>query len=226
MLPEPRIDAQRAGLERALVEAARARLAAGPWPSPDAAALALRPLLTGSGSTDAVLKAMAGRIDAATGRPLVVCGGLAQALAADRYGLTARPLAVTEAALKAVEDGGRALIDLTHDRPWWGRLLARRDLRIVAALPDDRQGRPRALMVSGQTPGPTGDDRSFWVTDSGWSDGRIVQALSDVGLAAEPLAASGGLKLFTLAGYVQAEDGRLDGAPGSLSGVIGAAPLF
>jgi hypothetical protein len=29
-----------------------------------------------------------------------------------------------------------------------------------------------------------------------------------------------------LAGYVQAEDGRLHDAPGSLSGVIGAAPLF
>jgi len=226
MLAEPEIDAERAQLERALAEAAGARLTAGAWPSPDAAALALRPLLTGSDATDAVLKAMAGRIDAATGRPLVVCGGLAQTLAADRYGLTARPLAVADAALKAVENGARALIDLTHDRPWWGRLLARPDLRIVAALPDDRQGRPRALMVSGQAPGPTGDDRSFWVTDSGWSDDRIVQALSAAGLAGEPLAASGGLKLFLLAGYVQAEDGRLDGAPGSLSGVIGAAPLF
>ena len=81
-------------------------------------------------------------------------------------------------------------------------------------------------MVSGQTPGPTGDDRSFWVTDSGWSDGRIVQALSDVGLAAEPLAASGGLKLFMLTGYVQVDDGRLKSAPGRMSGVIGAAPIF
>ena len=81
-------------------------------------------------------------------------------------------------------------------------------------------------MVGRETTGPTGDDRSFWVTDSGWSDGRIVEALSDAGLAAEPLAASGGLKLFMLAGYVQVEDGRLHGAPGSLSGVIGAAPLF
>jgi hypothetical protein len=40
------------------------------------------------------------------------------------------------------------------------------------------------------------------------------------------LIAAGGLKLFMLAGYVQAEDGRLASAPGSLSGVIGAAPQF
>ena len=40
------------------------------------------------------------------------------------------------------------------------------------------------------------------------------------------LIAAGGLKLFMLAGYVQAEDGRLASAPGSLSGVIGAAPIF
>jgi hypothetical protein len=34
------------------------------------------------------------------------------------------------------------------------------------------------------------------------------------------------LKLFVLTGYVQAEDIRLDGAPGGLTGVIGAAPVF
>ncbi|HWW12137.1 MAG TPA: hypothetical protein VN018_06455, partial [Brevundimonas sp.] len=57
-------------------------------------------------------------------------------------------------------------------------------------------------------------------------NGRIVEALGDAGLAATPLIEAGGLKLFVLAGYVQAEDGRLNGAPGTLSGVIGAAPLF
>ena len=36
----------------------------------------------------------------------------------------------------------------------------------------------------------------------------------------------GGLMLFVLTGYVQAEDIRLDGAPGGLTGVIGAAPVF
>ena len=225
MLREPEIDAALTALDRAVVEAVRARLTAGGWPSGDAAAIALRPLLAGCGPVEAAaVKAVMGRLDAAR-VSIVSGGGLAQALASDRFGRAARPVADAETALKAVDGGARAVLDL-GGRPWWGRLLARPDLRIVMALPDDRLSRPQAFVVGRETTGPTGDDRSFWVTDSGWSDGRIVEALSDAGLAAEPLAASGGLKLFMLAGYVQAEDGRLDGAPGSLSGVIGAAPLF
>ena len=87
-------------------------------------------------------------------------------------------------------------------------------------------GTPRALLVGTEAPGPTGDDRTFWVTDSGWPDARIVEAMGQAGLAAEFLAGGGGLKLFVLTGYVQAEDIRLDGAPGGLTGVIGAAPVF
>jgi hypothetical protein len=74
--------------------------------------------------------------------------------------------------------------------------------------------------------GPTGDDRTFWITDSVLAPGRITAALGAAGLAATPLIEAGGLKLFALAGYVQARDGRLDDAPGSLKGVIGAAPVF
>jgi hypothetical protein len=81
-------------------------------------------------------------------------------------------------------------------------------------------------MVAAAATAPTGDDRTFWTTDSRLPDADIVERLSGAGLAAEPLAAAGGLKLFMLAGYVQAEDGRLANAPGDLSGVIGAAPLF
>ena len=44
------------------------------------------------------------------------------------------------------------------------------------------------------------------------------------GVAATLLADSGGLKLFSLAGFYQADDERLARAPGRLSGVIGAAP--
>ena len=149
------------------------------------------------------------------------------ALAADRFGFAAvRPAGDPEAALSALAPGGCALIDLAAAKPWWGRLLARNDLFVIGALPDDRAGRPRSLMVATDAPGPTGDDRTFWITDSAWPDAQIVEALSAAGLAAEPLAASGGLKLFMLTGYVQAEDGRLTNAPGALSGVIGAAPLF
>ena len=117
-------------------------------------------------------------------------------------------------------------MDLTPASAWWGRLLAEPALRVVAALPDHGAGLPRALLVQRAEPGPTGDDRTFWATDSGLPEARIVAALGDLGLAATPLPAAGGLKLFALAGYVQAEDGRLASAPGDLNGVIGAAPLF
>jgi len=226
LLDEPETNESLLALDRALVEAVRARVAAGPRDRADAAAIALRQLLDGASPAEAAaVKAVWGRVEAATGPALVVCGGLAQALVVDRYGLGSRPMSADDA-LKAVEAGARAVIDLSPDRPWWGRLLARPELKIVAALPDDRRGRPQAFVVSKEMSGPTGDDRSFWVTDSGWSETKIVEALGEAGLVADPLAAAGGLKLFVLTGYVQAEDGRLKSAPGRLNGVIGAAPIF
>jgi len=226
LLEQAREDADLTALDRALVEAVRARIAAGPRDRADGSVISLRGLMADAAPAEAaVLKAVWGRVEATTGPGLIVGGGLAQALAADRYGLGARPMAADEA-LKAVEGGSRALLDLSSDRAWWGRLLARPELRIVAALPDDRRTRPQAFLVSKEISGPTGDDRSFWVTDSGWSETKIVEALAETGLVADPLAAAGGLKLFMLAGYVQAEDGRLKSAPGRLNGVIGAAPVF
>jgi len=52
----------------------------------------------------------------------------------------------------------------------------------------------------------------------------VAETLSRDGVAADLLSEAGGLKLFTLAGYYQADDERLARAPGRLSGVIGAAP--
>ncbi|MFN7128723.1 MAG: hypothetical protein ACK4OJ_06620 [Brevundimonas sp.] len=226
LLEEPQDDAVLSGLDRAVVEAVRARVAAGPRDRFDAGVLALRDLTADLAPSErSALKALWGRIEAATGPSLVTCGGLALALATDRYGLGARPLSADDA-LKAVEGGSRAMLDLTSDRPWWGRLLARPELTIVAALPDDGRARPQAFLVSKEISGPTGGDRTFWVTDSGWSETKIVEALGEAGLVADPLAAAGGLKLFVLTGYVQAEDGRLSNAPGRLTGVIGAAPIF
>lgn len=227
MLREPPPDEARLALDRAVVEAVRARLAAGPRETPDADAIALRTALAGLAPAEAAAaRAVLGRIEAAEGPPLVVWGPASQVLAADRYGLVARLAARPETALQAVRDGGRALMDLAPASAWWGRLLAEPALRIVAALPDHGAGPPRALLVRKAAPGPTGDDRTFWATDSALPDGRIVAALGEAGLAAEPLLAAGGLKLFVLAGYVQAEDGRLASAPGDLTGVIGAAPVF
>jgi len=226
-LTEPQADAERLALDRAVAEAVRQRVVAGRRPTPDADAIALRRLLTDTTpAATAVVRAVLGRIDAATGAPLIVWGSASQMLAADRFGLTARTAVEPEQALTAVRNGARALMDLTSGKAWWGRLLAEPALRVVAALPDDRHGQPRALMIQRTEPGPTGDDRTFWVTDSPLPDARIVETLGVAGLAASPLIAAGGLKLFMLAGYVQTEDGRLASAPGSLSGVIGAAPLF
>ncbi|MBA4803584.1 MAG: hypothetical protein H2038_02905 [Brevundimonas sp.] len=227
MLREPTADARLDALDAAVAEAVRARLAGGVRASPDAEAIALRALLARLTPAEAAaVRAVLGRLDAAAGPPLAVWGPASQVLAADRYGLTARLAARPEAALQAVRDGGRALMDLAPSSAWWGRLLAEPELRVTGALPDGGGGLPRALLVQRTEPGPTGDDRTFWATDSGLADGRIVAVLGDLGLAATPLLASGGLKLFALAGYVQAEDGRLASAPGDLNGVIGAAPVF
>jgi hypothetical protein len=226
MLVEPPEDLERLALDRALIAAARARLAAGPRGSADADAIALREILRDIPAAErSALRAVLGRIEAATGPALATCGPLSQALAADRWGLIGRPVAEPDQALATARQGGRALIDLGV-RPWWGRLLALPMLKVIAALPDDAAGVPRALLVSTEAPGPTGDDRTFWVTDSPASDARIVAALGEAGLIAGPLAAGGGLKLFVLTGYVQAEDGRLSNAPGQMSGVIGAAPVY
>jgi len=226
-LIEPEADAERLGLDQAIADAVRARLSAGPRPTPDADAIALREILSGRVPAEAAaLRAVLGRIDAASGAPLVVWGSASQTLAADRHGLTARTASDPDRALAVVRDGARALMDLTPSSAWWGLLLAEPALRVVGALPDDRNGVPRALMVQQAQPGPTGDDRTFWTTDSAAPTATIVEALAAAGLIASPLFAAGGLKLFMLAGYVQAEDGRLSSAPGGLSGVIGAAPLF
>ena len=228
MLVEPPGDARRLELDRAVVEALAARLQGGPRTGPDADAIALRVLLGGSvdRTASALVRAMLGRIDAASGDPITACGPMATLLAADRFGVLDAVVADPDAALAGVRSGRRALIDLTTARPWWGRLLAMPDLQVVGALPDAAGAQPRALMVSRALPGPTGEDRTFWVTDSPASAARIIEDLARAGLVATMAHAAGGLKLFMLAGYVQAEDGRLAMAPGTLKGVIGAAPVF
>jgi len=228
ILEEPRVDTDRLVLDQALVEALTARLAIGSEASPDASTLALRALLAEAddGHQAAMLRALWGRIDARTGPAIVATGPAAQVMAADRFGLSVQAVVDADAALLRATGGARALIDLAGPKPWWGRLLARPELNVIAALPDDRLGLPRVLMVASESGGPTGDDRTFWVTDSTAPDARIVEALAAEGLVACPLTASGGLKLFMIAGYVQAEDGRLASAPGALKGVIGAAPVY
>ncbi|CAN5302741.1 chorismate mutase [soil metagenome] len=232
MLVEPELDAESLARDRVLAEALDAvmasRLAQASAPTPDADAIALRAFLSGNAGfrQAAILRAVWGRLTAATLPPLVACGPAAVQVAADRYGLPVRTVAEPDAALAEALAGARAVIDIAAPKPWWGRLLARPELQVIAALPDDTLGLPRALVVSKETGGPTGDDRTFWVTDSALPETKLVQALAATGLVGHPLIASGGLKLVVLAGYVQGQDGRLSAAPGALKGVIGAAPVY
>ncbi|MDB5451142.1 MAG: chorismate mutase, partial [Phenylobacterium sp.] len=149
-------------------------------------------------------------------------------LARLRFG-SAPPLrhaAKAEDALAAARTpGGVATLALTPDTAWWGRLLAEPKLRVFAALPCLAAWGATSALAVGEVPvEPTGDDVTFWVTDAGQSASAIEEALGRDGVAATPLVEAGGLKLFALAGFYQAEDPRLARAPGRLSGVIGAAP--
>lgn len=138
-----------------------------------------------------------------------------QMVASDKEALAAAktPWAVSVLALQA----GSA---------WWARLLAEPTLNIFAALPCLTRWGPQAAFAVAQVEvEPTGGDQTFWVTDSPRSSAAVVEALGADGVAAEPLAEAGGLKLFSLSGFYQREDERLARAPGKLTGVIGAAPV-
>jgi chorismate mutase len=137
-----------------------------------------------------------------------------------------RNLAQPEDALAAARTlGGVAVLALTPDSAWWGRLLAEPKLKVFAALPCLAAWGPMsALGVADVEVEPTGDDRTFWVTDAAQPGPAIEEALSRDGVAATLLVQAGGLKLFVLSGFYQANDPRLARAPGKLSGVIGAAP--
>jgi len=129
-----------------------------------------------------------------------------------------------EALAAAKTKGGIGVLALTSDNAWWGRLLAEPKLSVFAALPDlARWGPTQALAVADVDVEPSGGDETFWVTDSEAAPAVIAEALGHDGLAASLLSQAGGLKLFSLAGYVQRDDQRLARAPGDLKGVIGAA---
>ena len=136
------------------------------------------------------------------------------------------PAARPEEALAAARRrGGIAVLALDPGATWWGRLLAEPRLKVFAAMPDlTADGPLSALAVGDVDIEPTGLDETFWVTDSARNDRALEEALSQLGFAARPIASGGGLKLFGLAGYVQRDDERLSRAPGTLTGVIGAAP--
>jgi chorismate mutase len=130
-----------------------------------------------------------------------------------------------EAIAAAKTGGGVAICALAPDSAWWGRLLAEPRLKIFAALPCLSAWGPMSALAAAEVEvEPTGADCTFWVTDAEEPAQAVVAKLSHDGVAATALVESGGLKLFVLPGFYQADDPRLARAPGRLSGVIGAAP--
>ena len=154
--------------------------------------------------------------------------GRAVELARHRFG-AAPPLDQVakpeDAIAQARTPGGVAVCAITSDSAWWGRLLAEPSVKVFAALPCLAAWGPMsALAAAAVDVEPTGDDRTFWVTDAAGPAAAVEDALSRDGVAADLLAEAGGLKLFVLAGFYQRDDARLARAPGRLSGIIGAAP--
>jgi len=163
---------------------------------------------------------------------LAVWGGRSPARASEvarlRFGV-APPLklvATADDALAAAKlPGGVAVIALEPGERWWGRLLAEPKLKIFASLPCLPQWGPISAFAIGEVEvEPSGLDETYWVTDAPGTVKAVEAQLTEVGVAARPLQEAGGLKLFGLAGYFQADDERLKRAPGRLTGVIGAAP--
>lgn len=141
-------------------------------------------------------------------------------------GVLLRMVDAPEAAIAAARtQGGVSILPLEGAAPW-ARLLAQPSLRVFGVLPCLRAwGPPTALALSEAPVEPIGGEQTLWVSDAPGPASRTIEALSVLGLAAEVLAEGGGVRLYALAGFVQAEDERLKSAPGRLTGVIGTAPL-
>lgn len=147
----------------------------------------------------------------------------------NRFGhaVTTATYADEKALLEASAQNPNLLAALSLDPKsgaWWARLLGLQGLSVVAALPENEH-RPKALVVAAQSPEPSGSDLSFWVTDSDKRPDALVRDLGVNGFGADFLYEAQGFKLFSLMGFVQAEDQRLMRLPGDLKGVIGSAPL-
>lgn len=132
-----------------------------------------------------------------------------------------------EQALSSVKSlGGVAVLAVTREHAWWGRMLVEPTLSIISVLPEiGNWGAPVAMAVAEVKPEPSGaGDDTLWVTDSRMQSYEIEQQMGIDGVAAQYLIEANGLKLFRLSGYYQAEDERLARAPGELTGIVGVVP--
>lgn len=202
----------------------------GPMPlAPDVSARLIRAAATAHPDLPPGLIAAVVRELESTARPVMVsaCGPGAEAFARGRFGFRSRIAVLPEPrpALESVRAGARAVVGVELREPWWARLLARPDLSVID---DDLAGdatRPTLFVVARQWSEPSGDDRSWWITDSPQGADEVEAALGELGFAARHALRLGGVGLYQLSGYVQPQDDRLAKAPGRLSGVIGCVPV-
>lgn len=200
----------------------------GPMPlTPDASARLIRETSKAHPDLPPGLIAAVLREVESAARPAMVSvhGPGADAFARGRFGYRARIAQVADAraAVASARAGARAVIALDPRDPWWARLLAEPQLSIID---DDLTGdglKPGLFVVARQWSEPSGDDRTWWITDAP-SPSAVEAALSALGFAARYALAIGGVGLFQISGYVQPGDTRLVQAPGRLTGVIGAVP--
>jgi len=156
-----------------------------------------------------------------------VFGPGAEGFARGRFGYRARSAVVADArsALASVRAGARAVVAIEPRDPWWARLLAEPGLSIID---DDISGdaaKPRLFVIARQWSEPSGDDRTWWLSDAPGKPWEIEEALTHIGLSGRHAISVGGVGLYRLDGYIQRDDARLSQAPGRLAGVIGCVPV-
>jgi chorismate mutase len=151
-------------------------------------------------------------------------------LARDHYGSHTPmvPCGSTSHVIGAVTEGqatvGVLPMPIEDDRdPWWRHLLSTDDdaPHIIARLPFGARGNARsdggdALAIGRGTEQPTGQDRTFFVTENApdISRGRIVSTLAELGLACTFISscnhADAANTLIEVDGFVAPDDPRLD----------------
>lgn len=150
-------------------------------------------------------------------------------LARDHYGsqTPAQAYGSTAQVIGAVTDGHAAVGVLPMPQegeadPWWRHMLSTKEEapHVIARLPFGARGNARAdgadaLAIGRGTPQRSGNDRTLLATENaeGVSRGRIVSALSELGLSCSFLAscehADGTNSLIELDGFVPFTDPRL-----------------
>lgn len=162
-------------------------------------------------------------------RPVMISahGPGTEAFARGRFGFRGRTALVADArsAVASARAGARAIVAIEARDPWWARLLAEPALSVID---DDLIGdarKPSLFVVARQWSEPSGQDRTWWLTDAPGKPFEIEEALLQLGLTGRHALTVGGVGLYQIDGYVQREDARLAQAPGRLAGVIGCVPV-